>query len=208
MEATAPTTVSSFDDTSTIQEGEVGVVFSLKVGNAVVDVNEANTLPKYVILQSNQNDRYLHHYPEDPVLPNALRYTGDYSFHLDTRFEVVPATTGNGHVHIRSLQNNKYWAKIAGPNRFVSAMADKPEEDQSNEFCTLFEPVFVDSIRLRHVSTGYYARYLQYPGTSYDGYLYLSDTNNDDDDVCYFINWEDVVVLPDLIRIKDDNGNH
>ncbi|KAI3955704.1 hypothetical protein MKW98_006064 [Papaver atlanticum] len=87
-------------------------------------------------------------------------------------------------------------------------MADKPEEDQSNEFCTLFEPVFVDSIRLRHVSTGYYARYLQYPGTPCGGYLYLSDTHNDDDDVCYFIDWEDVVVLPDLIRIKGDNGNH
>ncbi|KAI3834160.1 hypothetical protein MKW98_018210 [Papaver atlanticum] len=90
-------------------------------------------------------------------------------------------------------------------------MAFKPEENLSDTHCTLFQPVFLSSnsnrvLKLRHVNTGYYVRFF-YGSGHYDGCLSLS--LNYDNDVCTFIDWNSVVVLPDLIRILgDDNGNH
>ncbi|KAI3862019.1 hypothetical protein MKW92_016323 [Papaver armeniacum] len=88
-------------------------------------------------------------------------------------------------------------------------MADKPEENLSNKYCTLFEPVFVNSknLMIRHVSTGYYVRFYMKSGYPSDGLLNLSPESYGED-VCSFIDWENVVMLPDLIRIKGDNGNH
>lgn len=172
----------------------------------------AKALPKYVIIQSDDNNRYLRIDTEYPNLPNTLRFEGEHSFGLETRFEVVPATTGNGLVHIRSLLNNKYWATTGGPNSWITAMAVKPEENQSEKHCTLFQPVFVHSnsnsvARLRHVNTGNYVR--RYNGNSdtanFLGCLTLLPKMKPDDktvDVCTFIDWESVVTLPDLIRVK------
>ncbi|KAI3867260.1 hypothetical protein MKW98_001694 [Papaver atlanticum] len=174
---------------------------------------EMETLPKYVIIQSNLNNVYLHLYTGNPQVPNALRYTGDYSFNLDTRFEVVKATTGAGLVHIRCLRNNKYWANFGTGNNWVTAMADKPEENQSDEHSTLFQPIFVGSnnnnhvVKLRHVNTGSYVRLFYNAPGHYENALYLS--NDEEKDVCTFIDWGSVVVLPDLIRIRGENcGNH
>ncbi|KAI3862996.1 hypothetical protein MKW92_044945, partial [Papaver armeniacum] len=178
MEAAAATPniiITSLNDDDTVQEvplenrvplvdgGEVGLVVNLNENQADVHAMMAQTLPKYVIIQSNINDHYVHLYTENPSVPNALRYTGAYSFDLDTRFEVVPATTGTGLIHIRSFQNNKYWGNFGTGNNWVAAMVDKPEENQSNTHCTLFQPVFVNSdnnriIKLRHVGTGSYVR--------------------------------------------------
>ncbi|KAI3859918.1 hypothetical protein MKX03_006981 [Papaver bracteatum] len=176
-------------------------------------------LPKYVIFQSHDNNRYLHFDREYPKLPNALRFEGEYSFGLETRFEVVPATTGNGLVHIRSLQNNKYWENSGVPDNWVTATADKPDENQSDKHCTLFKPemvmLHIEScfVKLRHVNTGNYVR--RYNGIAnsddYLGCLTLKPKLQSDDrtaDVCTFIDWESVVMLPDLVRIKGNNENH
>ncbi|KAI3856776.1 hypothetical protein MKX03_022390 [Papaver bracteatum] len=194
-----------------VDDGEVGLVFNLNENQADVHAIMAQKLPKYVIIQSNLNNVYVHLYTGNPSVPNALRYTGDYSFDLDTRFEVVPATTGTGLIHIRCLRNNKYWANFGTGNNWVASMVDKPQENQSDTHCTLFQPIFVNSddnrtIKLRHVGTGSYVR-LFYGGGHYDHALCLLP--DDAKDVCTFIDWESVVVLPDLIRIKGVNiGNH
>ncbi|KAI3898404.1 hypothetical protein MKX03_023906 [Papaver bracteatum] len=196
--------------TSLVDGRQEGVVITLNGNDTNVHAIMAQTLPKYVIIQSNLNNVYVHLYTENPDVPDALRYTGDYSFGLDTRFEVVPATTGTGLVHIRCLLNNKYLANFGTSNNWVTAMAVKPEENQSDRYCTLFQPIFVYSnnnrvLKLRHVNTGYYVR-LFYGSGHYNHSLFL--TYDKDEDVCTFIDWDDVVVLPDLIRIKGDNGNH
>lgn len=96
-------------------------------------------------------------------------------------------------------------------------MADKPEVNQSYLNCTLFQPFFEVSngnsvIRLRHVNTGNYVR--RYNGIadsdSYRGCSTLLPKLQPDDntDGFTFIDWESVVILPDLIRIKGDNENH
>ncbi|XP_026410270.1 uncharacterized protein LOC113305451 [Papaver somniferum] len=179
---------------------------------ADVDAIMAKTLPKYVIIQSSQKDNsYLHLYKEHPSFCNALRFVGGYSFGLETRFELVPATTGAGLFHIRSLLNNKYWENFGTDNNWVSAMADKPVEDQSENRCTLFQPVFVHSnnnrvLRLRHVHTQKFVTFFH--GTGDDCALLSLLTGDEGHDVCTFIDWESVVVLPDVIRIKSNNGNH
>ncbi|KAI3977560.1 hypothetical protein MKX01_000473 [Papaver californicum] len=93
-------------------------------------------------------------------------------------------------------------------------MAVKPEENMSNPHCTLFQPVFLKFnnhhvVKLRHANTGKFVR-----GSTdynhYDGCLTLRPKLQPDDntDVCTFIDWESIVMLPDVIRIKGDNGNH
>ncbi|KAI3898882.1 hypothetical protein MKW92_009716, partial [Papaver armeniacum] len=155
----------------------------------------AKTLPKHVIIQSSQkNNRYLHLYKENPILPNALRFVGDYSFELQTRFQVEPDTSGSGLIHIRSLQNNKYWANFGTGNNWVGAMAVKPVENKSDKNCTLFQPIFVYSnnnrvLRLRHVNTGKMVTFFHGSG---DYFALLSLRTRDDHgyDVCTFIDWE------------------
>ncbi|XP_026438499.1 uncharacterized protein LOC113337012 [Papaver somniferum] len=172
------------------------------------------TLPNYVIIQSNDNNRYARLDSENQLLPNALRFEGEYSFGLETRFEVVPATTtSTGFVHIRCLQNNKYWSNSG---YWVTATAVKPEENMSNKHCTLFQPVFLKLnnndhhvVRLRHANTGNFVR-RHNDNNDYNGCLTLRPKLHPEDntDVCTFIDWESVVMLPDVIRIKGDNGNH
>ncbi|XP_026438512.1 uncharacterized protein LOC113337035 [Papaver somniferum] len=180
----------------------------------------AKTLPHHVIIQSNDNNRYARFDSGNQLLPNALRFEGEYSFGIETRFEVVPATTttATGFVHIRCLQNNKYWSNSG---YWVTATAVKPEEDTSNKNCTLFQPVFLKLndnnhhvVKLRHANTGNLVRNLRMHNdkNDYNGCLTLGpkllQPDDDNTDVCTFIDWESVVMLPDVIRIKGDNGNH
>ncbi|KAI3840300.1 hypothetical protein MKW92_008776 [Papaver armeniacum] len=171
-------------------------------------------LPNFIIIQSNFNHRYLHFEKENPTAADALRFDGDYSYGLETRFEVVPATTGKGLVHIRSLYNNKFWANSEGHNSWITATAVKPEEDQSSQCCTLFRPVYLDSnsnkiVRLLHVHTSYYVACFMGPNHS-NGCLNLISNSQltDQRDLFTILDWQSIVVLPNLIRIKGDNGKH
>ncbi|KAI3840301.1 hypothetical protein MKW92_008777 [Papaver armeniacum] len=174
----------------------------------------AQPLPKFIIVQSNFNHRYLHYEKANPTVADALRFDEAYSYGLETRFEVVPATTGKGLVHIRSLHNNKFWANTEGPNSWITATAAKPEEDQSSQCCTLFQPVYKDSesnkiVRLLHVHTRYYVAF--FLGTDHtNGCLNLISNSQltDQRDLFTILDWQSIVVLPDLIRIKGDNGKH
>ncbi|KAI3919362.1 hypothetical protein MKW92_016620 [Papaver armeniacum] len=90
-------------------------------------------------------------------------------------------------------------------------MAVKPEENKSDTHCTLFQPVFLYSnnnrvLKLRHVSSGDYVSLFYGSGNSHS-LLCLVTCNDDAGPGCTFLDWEDVVMLPDLIRIKGDNGN-
>ncbi|KAI3955702.1 hypothetical protein MKW98_006062 [Papaver atlanticum] len=97
-------------------------------------------------------------------------------------------------------------------------MAAIPEENHSDIHCTLFQPVFVYSnsnrvARLRHVNTGNFVRKNNSNSGTHDVFGCLTllpklQTDNETVDVCTFIDWESVVVLPDLIRIKGDGGHH
>ncbi|KAI3879188.1 hypothetical protein MKW98_028755, partial [Papaver atlanticum] len=208
---TTPTTITSLNDDTTTQESvqkvALGAGVILNENHAGVHAIMAQTLPKYVIIQSNYINRYLRLYTEIPEVPCALRFDGDYSFDLDTRFEVVPAKSVSGLVHFLCLKNNKYCGNLGEGHNRIAAMFDKPEENQHDQHCTLFQPVFVYSndnrvVKLRHVNTGHYIR----GEYDYYGDLYLDTSESE---VFTFIDWATVVVLPDLIKIKGVNsGNH
>ncbi|KAI3852811.1 hypothetical protein MKX03_028645 [Papaver bracteatum] len=174
----------------------------------------APRLPKFIIIQSNFNHRYLHLEKANPIATDALRFDGDYSFGLETRFEVVPATTGNGLVHIRSQQNNRFWENVEGPGSWITATAVKPEEDRSSKYCTLFQPVYSDYgsneiVRLLHVHTSHYVTFFL-GANEINGCLNLGSDSQltDHRDLFTIIDWQSIVMLPNLIRIKGDNGNH
>ncbi|KAK8703511.1 hypothetical protein V6N13_047168 [Hibiscus sabdariffa] len=119
------------------------------------------------------------------------------------KFEVEMAKNPgtDGLVHIRSCQNNKYW--VAGSNSGIAAAAKTPEEDQSNESCTLFKLISVDDatskVRIRHVQSKRYLRII-------DGTWHLSAESEDFDDsfrdVLMIIDWESPVILPKYVAFK------
>ncbi|KAI3862922.1 hypothetical protein MKW92_049516 [Papaver armeniacum] len=192
-------------------EGEVGVVTALNENDEDVHATMASTLPRIVIIQTNYtNNRYLRFESQFQNIPNALRFGGDYSFGLETRFELVPATSGSGLVHIRSLHNNKYWALSGSEYNWITAMSVKPDEDQSNRRCTLFQPVFVYSnnnrvVRLRHVHTG---RFLYFYTPDFGGFRgCLTLVGNLDANVFTLFDWESIVVLPDRGFLSVHNTN-
>ncbi|KAE8723876.1 hypothetical protein F3Y22_tig00011718pilonHSYRG00208 [Hibiscus syriacus] len=137
--------------------------------------------PKFIVLKSEKNNQYLSYDRDDSKVQlrclEALALSTPF-----TKFEVV-SSAQDGLVHIKNCRLNKYCERVKEPpvphdpdNFYYAATADKPEEDQSKESCTLFKLVSVDiatnEIRIQHVQSG---RYLGYCGT--DGYpdYYPSD---------------------------------
>ncbi|XP_039045417.1 uncharacterized protein LOC120185198 [Hibiscus syriacus] len=102
----------------------------------------------------------------------------------------------------KSCQTNKYW--VAGTNSEITVTAKKPEEDRSNELCTLFKIVSVDDaaseVRIRHVQSKRYLRIL-------DGTWRASAVSEDFDyshnDLFVLIDWDTSVILPKYVRSKE-----
>ncbi|KAI3898339.1 hypothetical protein MKX03_033570 [Papaver bracteatum] len=177
-------------------------------------------LPRYVMFQSTQNHRYLHlNKASSSVGP--MHFHGDYSYGLETRFEVVPATKekldneGNQLVHIRSMHNNKFWEKTRNSNTdWITATAEKTEENPGSAGCTLFEAEHLGqdsasksdiyNIILRHKNSGYYI-IASHDQTMYSG---LKLDAKKPDVFSKFLDWQSIVMLPEIIRIKGDNGNY
>lgn len=113
-------------------------------------------LPRFVVVKSNHNKKYLRYIKEDGE-ENApagfLKFSGEEAGSHYAKYEVEMAkSSGNkGLVHIRCCYNNKYWVSVQGTDKLenevlIVAAADETEEDQSKSSCTLFEPVYVDPI--------------------------------------------------------------
>jgi hypothetical protein len=70
-----------------------------------------------------------------------LQLAGDDAENPLTRFFVETSSKHDGLVHIRCGYNNKYWVaeKRHGDEWWIASSADKPEEDLSQESCTLFQ---------------------------------------------------------------------
>ncbi|KAI3937161.1 hypothetical protein MKW92_049779 [Papaver armeniacum] len=212
LEHTVESSVKPFV-TPFADEGPVGAVVILNENDTKVHALMAERLPKVVILQSNYNNKYLHFNDAIPKLADALQFDGDYSFGLETRFVLQPATTGSGLFHIRSMYNNKYWSRGPVNNyRMITARATNTEENTSKWSCTLFQPIFVNAgdnwtVRFRHVNTSNYVC-LWPTATPTNNCLnaHSSSPRKDLWDVCTIIDWQSVVMLPNRIVIKGDNG--
>ncbi|KAL6339303.1 hypothetical protein AAG906_028023 [Vitis piasezkii] len=157
-------------------------------------------LPRYVVLKSKYNNKYLRYIHEDVQIHGFLQFSGE---------EVVTPTQRL--VHIRCCYNNKYWVRWSKNHWWIVARADEPDEDQSSWSCTLFEPVYVDgdaqTLQFRHVQLGHYACLWRLP-PPYGSCLFAGSTSPDNDlcDVCTIIDWESLLLLPKHIAFKGDNG--
>uniref|UniRef100_A0A5B6Z2I7 Agglutinin domain-containing protein n=1 Tax=Davidia involucrata TaxID=16924 RepID=A0A5B6Z2I7_DAVIN len=168
-------------------------------------------LPRFVVLKSKYNDKYLSYIKEDVQVHGFLRFSGEEVVSPYAKYEVEPAKSGNGLVHIRCCYNNKYWVRWSQNHWWIVAGADEPEEDQSKWSCTLFKPVYVDAttVRFRHVQLGHYAC-LWRTGDAFDSCSFAGSEAPDKDqcDVCTFIDWESLLILPKHVAFKGDNGKY
>ncbi|XP_052882322.1 uncharacterized protein LOC108475105 [Gossypium arboreum] len=135
----------------------------------------------------------------------------------NAKFEVEFAK--DGLVHIRSCTTNKYLKRTHNPSitgkpneeYWITITADKPQEDQSKESCTLFKPIFEDPVyencRFVHVQSGCYL-YLWPLATSELGRGVLANKNHvavNGDDIFEVIDWESLVILPRYVAFKGNN---
>ncbi|KAM1778300.1 hypothetical protein ACFX1S_040022 [Malus domestica] len=178
----------------------------------------APELPRYMVLQSKYNAKYLSYVKEDVQIHGFLKFSGEEVVSPYAKLQVEMAKSSGaskGLVHIRCCYNNKYWVRWSQTHHGIVAGADEPQEDESKWSCTLFEPVYVDEhdpaqgIRLRHVQLRNYAC-LWRTDQPYESCLFAGSETPDSDlcDVCLIVDWESLLVLPKHIAFKGDNGKY
>ncbi|KAI9114210.1 hypothetical protein K1719_014860 [Acacia pycnantha] len=171
------------------------------------------SLPRFVVLKSNYNNKYLRYIHEDVQVYRFLQFSGEEVVSPYAKFEVEMAKSGNGLVHIRCCYNNKYWVRWTENHWWIVAGADEPEEDQSKWSCTLFKPIYVDAnakkVRFLHVQLKHYAC-LWRTAAPYASCLYAGSENPDKDscDVYTIIDCKSLLIMPKHVAFKGDNGHY
>ncbi|CAI0434849.1 unnamed protein product [Linum tenue] len=155
--------------------------------------------------------RYTH---EDVQQHGLLQFTGEQAVSPYAKFQVEPSKTVSGLVHLRCTYNNKYWVRWSETQYWISGGADNPEEDQSKWSCTLFKPVFVEkddhkTVRFLHVQLNHYACLFR-SDPPFGNFVYAGweEPNSDLCDVCEILDWESLLVLPNHVAFKGDNGQY
>ncbi|PQP96968.1 uncharacterized protein Pyn_18694 [Prunus yedoensis var. nudiflora] len=188
------------------------------------------TLPRFVVVTSNTNGKYLRYIDEDiknDVPAGYLKFSGQEAGSQYAKFEVEMAkSSGNeGLVHIKCCYNNKYWVRRPSSCYLITAVADEPVEDKSKYSCTLFEPVYINDdflvgddkstnhilmLRFRHTGRGEYLTNNDGGGCpAILGGLYLGRKSpNPQFDVFTVTDWESLfMMLPKHVAFKGHNGN-
>ncbi|XVF37569.1 hypothetical protein REPUB_Repub20aG0020500 [Reevesia pubescens] len=184
----------------------------------------ALALPRFIVLKSdksNNNNDYLGYIHEDGKYEGYLKFSETQAVSPYAKFEVEIAGK-DGLVHIRSCQNNKYWIRTknlsitrnSAEQYWITATADKPEEDQSKKSCTLFKPIFVDpatkTVRIMHVQSGCYLWLWQLSNPTFSRFV-LANYNVHDGNSCdifTIIDWESLLILPRYVAFKGDNDHY
>ncbi|XVF22315.1 hypothetical protein REPUB_Repub12eG0162400 [Reevesia pubescens] len=188
-------------------------------------------LPRFIVLRSDEKNEYLCFIHENGKYDGYLEFSETQAVSSYAKYEVETATgasaSKDGLVHIRSCQNNKYWVRTKnsspderpGSGCWITATANKPEEDQSNESCTLFKPISVDTVkntvRIMHVQSGCYLCLWRFiplnsdPATG-DRCVLAQYKNFDGNnrDIFTIIDWESLVILPKYVALKGNNDQY
>ncbi|KAG8499885.1 hypothetical protein CXB51_006476 [Gossypium anomalum] len=181
----------------------------------------ALTLPKFIVLKPSDNNGYLSYIREGENNLGFLKFFETQAVSPYTKFEVDISDT-NDLVHIKSCQNNKYWQRtktvsIAGvrPEQcWIAAAAQKKEEDQSKETCTLFKIVPVDhatgTVRIVHVQSG--CNLCLWLGSDLIFNRCLSANTREFDsngyDIFSIIDCKSLLVLPKYVAFKGHNNKY
>ncbi|KAG4209992.1 hypothetical protein ERO13_A02G016901v2 [Gossypium hirsutum] len=174
-------------------------------------------LPGFVVLQPIDKIDYLGYIHEGGDNDGYLRFMEPQVASPYAKFE-VEFSGSNDFVHIRSCQNNKYWERkqilsISG-GYWVTATADKKEDDQSKESCTLFKVTSVDhamnTVRIMHVQSGCYLCCWRWDSEKYTRGMYSFYKTHDQNgfDIFKFIDWNSLLILPRFMAFKGYNNNY
>ncbi|CAN0925556.1 hypothetical protein LINGRAHAP2_LOCUS34827 [Linum grandiflorum] len=159
-------------------------------------------LPKYVVLKSMYNDKYLSYRDEAGKEQDGfLQFSESDPTSPFSKFEIKPSTTERGSVHLISSFNNKYLIRKSPTQHWIRGAGNRPEEDKSKWSCTLFKPVPVDEydgvdedltvVRFLHVQLDHYACLFR-SGPPFGDCLFAGwkSPNQDLCDACSVIDWE------------------
>ncbi|TYI38351.1 hypothetical protein ES332_A02G020600v1, partial [Gossypium tomentosum] len=174
-------------------------------------------LPGFVVLQPIDKIDYLGYVHEGGDNDGYLRFMEPQAASPYAKFE-VEFSGSNDFVHIRSCQNNKYWERkqilsISG-GYWVTATADKKEDDQSKESCTLFKVTSVDhamnTVRIMHVQSGCYLCCWRWDSEKYTRGMYSFYKTHDQNgfDIFKFIDWNSLLILPRFVAFKGYNNKY
>ncbi|CAN1852750.1 MLP-like protein 423 [Linum perenne] len=178
-----------------------------------------NVLPKFVVIKSRYNHKYLRYRSERGEQHGFLQFSleddkASAVANQYTKFEVRKARSGDGLVHLKCCYNNKYLVRSSATKWWISATANNVEEDASKWSCTLFKPVYVNNegggatrmVRFWHVQLQHYACLFR-SGPPFGECLYAGwkDPNQDLCDVCTIIDWEKEQQDEDVTR--DQSGS-
>ncbi|XP_052187878.1 uncharacterized protein LOC127798385 [Diospyros lotus] len=187
-------------------------------------------LPRFIVLRSNEKNEYLGYIHENGESADGyLSFSETQAISPYAKFEVERPASARAAigdlVHLRSCENNKYWVRtknrsITGnpkEENWITATADKPEEDQSKESCTLFKLISVDAVestvRIMHVQSGCYLCLwrLSWDPAVVFGRCVLANYNVFDGngrDIFTVIDWESLLILPKYVAFKGDNDHY
>ncbi|CAN1190332.1 hypothetical protein LINPERPRIM_LOCUS40191 [Linum perenne] len=163
-------------------------------------------LPKYVVLKSIHNNKYLQYDEQDGL----LQFSGNNPKSPYSKFEVlVHNKSGSTLVHLKCCISGTYWSRRSDHEWWISASGEKRVEDRTRWSCTLFNPVGVDPleeyyeierstvvvvvvVRFLHVQLGHYAcLFPSREGPFCDSLYAASDVANRDlSDACAVIDWD------------------
>ncbi|PPD68942.1 hypothetical protein GOBAR_DD34181 [Gossypium barbadense] len=174
-------------------------------------------LPNFIVLQPVDKIDYLGYIHEGGDHDGYLRFMEPQAASPYAKFE-IEFSASNEFVHIRSCQNNKYWERkqilsISG-GYWVTATADKKEDDQSKESSTLFKVTSVDhamnTVRIMHVQSGCYLCCWRWDSEKYTRGMYSFSTRHDQNgfDIFKFIDWNSLLILPRFVAFKGYNNKY
>ncbi|KAB2092168.1 hypothetical protein ES319_A02G010700v1 [Gossypium barbadense] len=174
------------------------------------------SLPRFIVIKSINANACLAFKQDDPYEGYA-EFSESMVTGPNAKFEVESAK--GGLVHIRNCINMKYLERTeegsisgkADERYWITATAEKKEEDQSREWCTLFQPLEEDLVnktyRFMHVQSGCYLRLRQTYSSDITAGVLATSTKIDanGNDVFKVIDWDTLVILPRYIAFKGNN---
>ncbi|KAE8712294.1 hypothetical protein F3Y22_tig00110258pilonHSYRG00106 [Hibiscus syriacus] len=178
-------------------------------------------LPRFIVLGPVDKLNYLSYIRDGKDTDGYLRFFEDQAENPYAKFEVELSDT-NGLVHIRSCQKNKYWVRTknlsltgsTSSQYWITATADKKEEDQSKESCTLFEFISVNpavnTVRIRHVQSQCYLCLWRWSNPTYTRSVLANYKTYDGQsaDIITIINWSTLLILPRYVAFKGNNDRY
>ncbi|XP_038991895.1 uncharacterized protein LOC120115198 [Hibiscus syriacus] len=177
-------------------------------------------LPRFIVLRSPAAKAYLSFKKENDLYSGYAEFSEPLVVSSDAKFEVESAK--GGLVHIRNCATNNYLERteddsISGkPDEqyWITVTAEKKEEDQSKESCTLFKPMEEDAVnktyRFVHVQSGCYLCLRLNPSSDVSAGVLANSTKVDSDgnDIFRVIDWDWLVILPKFVAFKGNNDKY